>query len=589
MKDMHIIPNKNLINNCAIPFQIVLIFSAFSELLLGDAYYTPYLIILISAYICLLLNFKCAVPVLKHLKILSLLFALFFSLMVTLANYNIWSDKGISSFVLLGLLLLGSISAFYQILIWCAVNAKKLCWQKCFDRLSPMKTFALSFFCIATIDLIVLFLCKYPGILTTDSVWQIDQILSNHYSNHHPFWDTMTIRFFIYEGLHLFHDINAAIACYSVFSIIFMATSFSFALATIAELNAPKWVTTLLLIFFSLMPYHIMYSFTMWKDVLFGGFTLSLVVFLFRINSNMSLKKFNYLGFIITGMGVSLFRSNGLFVFVLTALFFFIFYRMKNKRLVLLFVLIIFSSFILKHPVLKAMDVTQPDTIESLSIPVQQIVRDYIEHDDYTDDQRELLGKVIDLNQIKNNYNPQTSDPIKKLVREKDNQEYINENGGKFISLYLSRLRKHPLSFVRAWIDQTKGYWNAGYPYWRWADWVTSNDFGAEQRINNKWLNAKINSYLMKYEQWPMLWIFLSIGFFDWLALWAFFISICRQDKAGIMTSIPIIFVVISLMIATPVFSEFRYAYASFCTLPIILTLVLRPNIIIQRKDKSCG
>ena len=79
------------------------------------------------------------------------------------------------------------------------------------------KTFILSALCIAVVDCAVLFLADYPGILTEDSISQIEQLLSGVYSNHHPYYHTQLIRLCISAGLRLFGTMNAAVAVYSVF------------------------------------------------------------------------------------------------------------------------------------------------------------------------------------------------------------------------------------------------------------------------------------------------------------------------------------------------------------------------------------
>ncbi|MCR5233446.1 MAG: hypothetical protein K6E53_06000 [Lachnospiraceae bacterium] len=54
-------------------------------------------------------------------------------------------------------------------------------------------------------------------------------------------------------------------------------------------------------------------------------------------------------------------------------------------------------------------------------------------------------------------------------------------------------------------------------------------------------------------------------------------IALLRKDKVGAFVSLPILAVVASLLVATPVFSEFRYIYAAFCTLPMVMAIALRP------------
>ena len=48
-----------------------------------------------------------------------------------------------------------------------------------------------------------------------------------------------------------------------------------------------------------------------------------------------------------------------------------------------------------------------------------------------------------------------------------------------FVHLYVEIGLKHPLKYLEAWVDQTKGYWNAGYEYWVWnGNWM--NDLGIQ-------------------------------------------------------------------------------------------------------------
>lgn len=569
--------------------QTVFMVSGASQLLPADSYYVPYLIIAILGFLSLSRNIKnipyeddCySRPSIKWIRIV---FSLLFTCMITLANYKLWSINSVEGVLVLVSVFFGHFFAFNNILLWIFENINTVVWKE--KKVSnPLRIFFITFGVIVCINLLVLFLCKYPGNLTTDSINQMNQLISNDYSNHHPFYHTLIIKVFISLGFRLFHDINASVAFYSVFSILFMAASFSFAIATVAELHAPKWIITLLQLFFTLMPYHIMYSMTMWKDIFFGASVLLYVVFFFRCMKQMTLRVFNYVGLIISAFGVCLLRSNGYFAFVFTALCFLLIWKFRKKRIVIIMIIVLAGSFILKHPVLKAIGITQPDLIESLSIPTQQIARVVVDHNDFTDEQRELLSQVIDIKRIPESYNPVISDPIKKLVREKGNQDYIRSNANDFIRLYFSLGVKHPLTYLRGWIDQTRGYWNAGYSYWRWSDGVEKNDLGIYRTVNSERLHTILTWYLTQFSNQPALWIFLCIGFFDWLMLIALYIAIIRKDKVGIMLTILNIMVVLSLLVATPVYSEFRYNYAVFCALPIVIALVLRPEFLVHGKD----
>ena len=64
-----------------------------------------------------------------------------------------------------------------------------------------------------------------------------------------------------------------------------------------------------------------------------------------------------------------------------------------------------------------------------------------------------------------------------------------------------------------------------------------------------------------------------------WFTLILFAISICKAKKetsaSHWLPFIPVISLTISLMIATPVATEFRYAYGLFYTIPLLAFIAL--------------
>lgn len=564
-----------------------------SFLINSDSYYIPYLLTGIIAFICFYINHKKR----KNLwggveKRLLYAGSGIFSLMVLLANYKIifYSDVpeyANEIFVLIYKLFIvlfmggGGYFAAWNILYCFGHKLEDFSWEIKKNKIAALAIFFISFLGISVFDIIILFVCKYPGNFTVDSREQIGQLLTGNYSNHHPFYHTITIKLFITLGLKLFDDINAAVALYHVFQILFMSMCFSVALFTLYEKGISLKYIIIILVWYVLMPFHIMYSFTMWKDVMFGGFVLLFITFIFRVlNKIGSNKIFNYAMLLISGLGVCLFRSNGFFSFVMISIIFFVLFGKSWKNICAMFAVIIALSFFMKHLVLSNLGINQPDTIEALSVPAQQIARVIIEHNDFKDEQRKLLSKVVDIEAVPENYNPCLSDPIKDLVRNKGNQQYIKDNKFAYIKLYLEIGFKHPLTYIRAWTDQTKGFWNAGYLYWRWADLVSENEYGIKRTINSEKINRYFNEYLWLFENNSFLQIFLCIGFYVWIDLFLCFISIIRKDKTGFFITIPLLAIIFSLLVSTPVYSEFRYAYSVFCSLPFIIFATFCKNSI---------
>ena len=64
-----------------------------------------------------------------------------------------------------------------------------------------------------------------------------------------------------------------------------------------------------------------------------------------------------------------------------------------------------------------------------------------------------------------------------------------------------------------------------------------------------------------------------------WISLIMIYVAVIRRDKAGLLLLLPIVWILISLMIATPLSMEFRYFYAVFCVLPTAVPVALRRDI----------
>lgn len=532
-----------------------------------DAYFMNYILIAMAALACLVLNQKKAVCYSRFKIVTTSAFSLLFAIMITLANYKLWSvgGIGIAKFILT---FVGTFISFANILFFLA--GRKSTFDAGITVKGSRKVFLYTFLLIVIINSAVLFLCKYPGFLSFDSSLQVKQVMDGTYNNSHPFYHTMILKAFVSIGLMLFGNMNAAIATYMVFQICFMAAAFAFAVMTLKEIGAPKWSVIMLVVFFALMPYHVVYSITLWKDIIFGGMVLFYTLFLFRMINSVGNGNLNTIGVIVSGIGFCLLRSNGLIAFVGTTLLFLLVFRFQQRKLAVIMAAVIVAGFVMKHPVLKMLDVLQPDITESLSIPLQQVALDVIENDDFTETEYELINQVADVERIPETYLPYISDPIKELIRERGNQKVVSDRKSDYIGLYFSRLLKHPSTYVKAWVEQTKGYWNSGYSYWIWDMSQMGGDFGIHGRVNFGLMNKLVNKYLSHFLKIPLLKPLVSIGLFVWSILIVLYLSIIKKDKILALMTIPSLMVILTLLVATPVFSEFRYAYSMFCTAPVI-------------------
>ncbi len=550
----------------------------------SDSYYSVYLLCGGLGLVALLSN-RREKPALERRQLRIVVIAsVLFAASVFLANLAVLRDLAgaaeraifrIWLYLEALLVFLGSMAICQNTLIFCF---RLLCARR--DEPKPpakkqLRRFSLlSTLLLSALHLLVFFPTMYPGILTDDSVSQVTQIVSGVYSNHHPFWHTMIIRFWVSLGTALFHDVNAGIALFIVFQIIVMAAICSYALSTLYRSGVPLPVLLVFLGWFALMPFHLIYSFTMWKDVLFGGCVLLFAVSLYRILRKLEATAREWILLVLSALGFCLLRSNGFFAFALITLAFALLFGKKQLRLILLFLAVLAAGFVLKHPVLEALHVRQPDFVESLSIPLQQVARTVAGGYELSADEQALLGEIIDVDEIPALYDSQISDPIKDAIRDFGHQETLVSHKGAYLRLWLGLLRRYPAEFVEAWAEQTKGYWHGGYDYWVWTTGVEENGFGGAQTVFSPAAFYLFFVYqdLFTFDLFQPL---FSIGLHFWLVCAAFCFNLMRRRKAESFLALPVFAVTLSLMIATPVFSETRYDYSLFTCFPFLLLTAL--------------
>ncbi|MBO4267478.1 MAG: hypothetical protein J5910_09870 [Lachnospiraceae bacterium] len=555
-------------------------------LLDSGSYFAPYLIAGLAAFYCLLKNRtdgtdrKYRTP--RSIIIVSFIAAVF----ITLANHKIWlhpvmPDIRSAMFVricklLLVLILMSGVYVIVlNILVFIRHDPEKIMFTPS-EESSKSKLF---FFCIPFTAMLIIYMtiylcCYYPGILSVDSIDQIGQFFTGQYSNHHPFYHSVVIGLFLRAGLAVFGNINSAVAGFIIVQIIFMVTVFSFVIYNMAVLGLPRWVLVATSIWYCVMPFHFMYSFTLWKDVPFGAFVACLITFFIRIMTRKGNMRLNYIGFSVCGPFICLFRSNGMFAYVFVFLALILLAR-KQKKLLIITGMTILVCLILKYGVLKLFSVTPPDTVESLSIPLQQVARVIAEDGFIEDGDRALISQIIDIDSAKESYDPTISDPIKNLIRDFGNQDHLSQNMSAYAGVYLRTLSHNPMTYVIAWVDSTCGYWNSGYDYWVWYWDVQENPYGITRTIRSEGVLHAMDEYLWLYYNNTVLQLLTSIGLAVWILLILLAVSLFTGNRTATLSTIPILAIILSLLISSPVFSEFRYMYALFCSLPMIMAITL--------------
>lgn len=539
----------------------------------------------------------------RNLYRVSAVIALIFSALYMAVDYPFYISTltsplfrfGIITFILCGFVLL-----FYHLLKWFYLltgdksrlntlifsdhYSQSFCRisVKChFKMLSDfyLRHAGLSAFLLCIVCWLPYFLYQYPGVMTPDSLNQFEQVLHViPYSNHHPWVHTLLIKLFYSIGLKLTGSMLVALSFYTVFQMALLAYSICYFINTLRLFHIRPGICFLITLFYALIPYHAVFSVTLWKDIPFAAAVLCFGCSLLRLIRNMTFKNVSSLCvFILSGFMLCLFRSNGWYAFLLCLPFLLVYFRKAGKIMFPAILGILITSVIIKYPVMNAFHVTQPDLVESLSIPVQQIAAVICNDRSLSDDELALIEKVVDLTYIKDLYDPYYADNIKELVRA-GHQNYLAGHKREFLKLWVRLGLRYPADYLTAHIRQTYGYW---YPdsfyHVAEAEGVSATSLGVSHTplirgplvIKAKEIAIKMGGMLPLY---GTLW---SMGVAAWVLIFCVGCAFVRKEGQKLILYLPSLALLFTVLIATPVATEFRYVYFMVFSLPFYLMSAL--------------
>lgn len=535
-------------------------------------YYSIYIVCAAAGILALLLNLRRDAALTKKEMAVVGIASVAFSMAVLMANYKIFHPLR-SLRVLAGMgccFLGGAILAFHILTAALSVSLPlKTAGRK--DSRRVTRFYFACFGSAAAVFLLYFFSTAYPGYFTPDSFASLGQIKSGIYVNDHPFYYTMLIRLCMGLGQLFGAEGNGAVAVYAVVQILMMTAVFSYALVTLYQIGVPSWGIGLVYGIYVLLPYNLAYGATMWKDVLFGVSVLLVVVSLYRIMANVGASEMlNMMVFAIGSLLLCLMRTNGLLVYLCMTLVFLLCLRRLPKRLLLLMCVILLLAFFLTGPVLDVLGVGKTDMVETMAIPFQQVARVIALGYEVAPEDWELLDRVFYVDEFVNLYSPVLVDDIKQAGMRPEMREYFLENIGEYAALWLRLGKQYPVEYLRAWIEQTKGYWNCGYDYYIYYASGSNEALGIVRPVVDNFIADGFGAWFSLLDGPVIFQPLYGIGLQVWLLFACFIVNILKNRREFLL-SIPIILIVVGLWLGTPVFSEFRYAYPVFLSVPVLL------------------
>lgn len=586
---------------CRFVLKLILMFESLMQLTHSEALFPPYLLVYALGMLAAVCLYKREIRLGRSLELphrerkLGNAAAVLFTLLVGAGNYPLWLEYSLGAstpavlraaygFVMFAFICGGCFFAFHSIFRYIALYPGSLVWRESDDSgigaWNPKKLFYLSFFLIAFVYLFVLFLIKYPGLVEADTIVQFYECLTGDYSNKNPLFSTLAIKPFVALGMALFNDIKACAAMYFTAQSLFVAFVFACVVKNLAQMKVPVWFLLCTVFFYAFMPYHIMFSIGHSKDVLFSVSITLFCLVLFRVLKNPDVPKKYYFYLFIVSIGFCMMRSNGILAFAFFVPVYWACYKKGNKRILMVLLLAVLVCVLVKRPLFNALQIPQSDVFESLSLPTQQIARAVIEHNDLTQAEFDVLNPIMNVSMIPQKYNPGISDPIKALIRATTKGNPVSKQQlMEFVKVWFELGLRHPVSYAKAFVDITCGYWNAGYSAAPWCNFIYENDLGLYLTNPNPILNMLYDRYIGAFNDFSIFQIMICTGLFVWAYLISGFVCLIRKDKMGAVLCVPVLCVVQTLILGVPVGCDLRYIYCAFCGLPFVAAIATRPGI----------
>ena len=554
----------------AVFFQGLFIYTWLTNLKDTDSDYSIYLLCAVVGILCLCRNYRRPTEPGGRVRLWMRFFAALFSGATLLANYPLFQPvTALLSLFNLGCSFLGGMAIGWNVLLWMVQELPLKTREQ--SRVHWGRVFWGVFLSVAVIDLMYLFFVRYPGVLTTDSVSTILQIHQGEYNNTMPFWHTMTVGVFYELGRTVFSNPNAGVACFHCAQILFLAACFAYALTTLYQMGLPRGWLILVYGVYALMPYNIAYSVTLWKDVLFAGAALLMVTAFCRVLRRVGTTRGNILCLALGGLGLCLWRTNGLYAFLAATLVVLPARGRQLKPVKLTMAVVSVLGLVLNRPVLSWLGVASTDLVEAFGVPFQQIARVIAQDLPLTQEETALLSEAFRLDRVKALYDPNIVDPIKFETFRRENLPWIREHLLEYGKLYLELGLRYPGTYLEAWVDLTKGYWNGGYDYWIYTQGVGENTLGIFASYGQGLVSKVYAAWFRYLEKAEILQWLCGIGLHVWVLIACFLVNLWQKRKEYLL-AIPAVVIVAGLWLGTPVYAEFRYAYPVFLTLPVILS-----------------
>ena len=413
---------------------------------------------------------------------------------------------------------------------------------------------------------------------STNSVNLIDENVK--ITNHHPVLHTVILGSCVKIGKMLGND-NLGIFLYTIIQTILLASALAYIIKFMKELKTNNYIRILALLIFCFIPVFPFYAVEITKDVPFASLMIFYIIELYKIikeYADKKLSKKRVVLIIFISLMVCLLRNNGIYVILLSLPFAAISNKLNRKNILFatLIVFVLYESFI--KLLLPALKISNTGVREMLSVPFQQTARYVKEYDnEVTDEEREIIDKVLKYDTLANRYVPERSDAVK----NKYNKDATSEDLKNYFKVWFRQFFKHPNVYVEAFLNNYYGYFylegNIEEYTTRFIvncddDLTKTGEFNYSYNDEYKGERNAVKHLLNISKRMPVIYWCTNIGLNTWILLIVLGYLIYKKKYKFIVFLLPSL-VTLLVCCVSPVNAYFRYELPNIFAMPLIISI----------------
>ncbi len=426
------------------------------------------------------------------------------------------------------------------------------------------------------------YICLFPGASNSDTWWQLEQVTGAQPLNAgHPLLHTFLQSGLILAGKTLLGSWNAGVFLAVLVQSLSMAAVLAYSVHFLVRLNVRPVLPGLLLALYGLVPTFPRSATILMKDTPYSFSVLLFTVLVLEavlLPKQFAAKRYKKPLAALAAFLVCTMRYNGP-VLLIGALLFSgpaLWKTAKSGRARAALAAWLVLPLVLGYGIsagLKALPgVEQANPNETLSVPLQQtgrFVRDF--GDEVTDEEREVIDRVVQYDQLAEVYTPWLADPIKSYINRED---ATDADRAAYRQVWMAQTLRHPVNALEAFVNLNYGWVYPGVtnPCWSYSP-VADNDYVTRPALLDR-LEALLDkadfAFLLPVTSW-----FENLGLAAWglLALGAWLSA--RRVK-GLGGALSMQYLTLLMCLFGPVFfGHGRYGWPLLFCWPVLLAAAI--------------